>query len=59
MIPLYLNAPSVKGLVVSSNQIVHLSICLFVCPSVCNSVPSAYEVQYLKFGWSHSNQTLR
>ena len=28
-----------------------------VCPSVRNSVPLINEVQYLKFGWSYSNQT--
>ena len=27
------------------------SVCLFVCPSVCNSVPLTNKVQYVKFGW--------
>ena len=37
------------------------SVRLFVRPSVClsvrNSVPLTNKVQYLKFGWWHSNQT--
>ena len=36
---------------------VRLSVCLSVCPSVRNSVPLINKVQYLKFGWSYSNQT--
>ena len=34
-----------------------LSVCLSVCPSVRNSVPLINKVQYLKCGWSYSNQT--
>ena len=33
------------------------SVCLSVCLSVRNSVPLTNKVQYLKFGWSYSNQT--
>ena len=47
-------APGLKcPLGASSNQMVHLSVRL----SVCNSVPVTNKVQYLKFGWSYSNQT--
>ena len=39
----------------------HLVIGSSVCPSVClsvrNSIPLTNKVQYLKFGWSYSNQT--
>ena len=55
-------APSLKGPPgASSVWIVRPSVCLSVClsvyPSVRNSVPLINEVQYLKFGWSYSNQT--
>ena len=33
------------------------SVRLSVCPPVRNSVPLKFKVQYLKFGWSYSNQT--
>ena len=36
---------------------VRLSVYLSVCLSVCNSIPLINKVQYLKFGWSYSNQT--
>ena len=36
---------------------VRLSVCSSVRPSVRNSVPLSFKVQYLKFGWSYSNQT--
>ena len=43
--------PSLKGpRGASSNRIAR--------PSVRNSVPLTNKVQYLKFGWSYSNQTL-
>ena len=52
-------APGLKGppghLVIGSS--VRLSICLSVRLSVRNSVPLSNKVQYLKFGWSYSNQT--
>ena len=35
----------------------HLVFGLSVCPFVRNSVPLTNKVQYLKFGWSYSNQT--
>ena len=39
----------------SSVWIVCLSICLSI--SLRNSIPLTNKVQYLKFGWSYSNQT--
>ena len=33
------------------------SVCPFVCLSVRNSVPLTFKVQYIKYGWSYSNQT--
>ena len=54
----YFYAPGLKGPPgASSVWIVHLSVCLSVCPSVRNSVPLTNKVQYLKFWWSYSNQT--
>ena len=51
-------APGLKGPPrASSVWIVRPSVCLSVCPSVHNSVPLIHKVQYLKFGWSYSNQT--
>ena len=55
-------APGLKGPPgASSVRIVCPSVRLSVCPSVClsvrNSVPLTNKVQYLKFGWSYSNQT--
>ena len=55
-------APGLKGPPgASSNRIVRpsvlLFVCLFVCPSVRNSVPLTNKVQYLKFEWWYSNQT--
>ena len=41
----------------SSVWIVCPSVCRSVCRSVRNSVPLINKVQYLKFGWSYSNQT--
>ena len=46
-------APGLKGLPrVSNNWIVRQSVCL----PVHNSIPLTGKVQYLKFGWSYSNQ---
>ena len=51
-------APGLKGLLgASSNRIVHPSVCLSVHLSVRNSVRLTNKLQYLKFGWSYSNQT--
>ena len=55
-------APGLKGPPgASSVWIVRLSVRPsvrpFVRPSVRNSVPLTFKVQYLKFGWSYSNQT--
>ena len=59
---MYFYAPGLKGTPgASSNRIVRLSVRLSVPPSVRpsvrNSVPLTNKVQYLKFGWSYSNQT--
>ena len=54
----YFLCPGLKGPPgASSNRIVCPSVCLSVCLSVRNSVPLTNKVQYLKFGWSYSNQT--
>ena len=51
-------APGLKGPPgASSVWIVRLSVRPSVCLSVRNSVPLLNKVQYLKFGWSYSNQT--
>ena len=56
--PRYFYAPGLKGPPgASSVWIVCPSVRPFVRPSVRNSVPLINKVQYLKFGWSYSNQT--
>ena len=44
------NALGLKGLPGASNNWI-------VCLYVCSTVPLTYKAQYLKFGWSYSNQT--
>ena len=56
--PYHFYAPGLKGPPgASSVWIVCPSVRPSVCPSVRNSVPLINKVQYLKFGWSYSNQT--
>ena len=50
----YFYAPGLKGPPGASSVWI---VCPSVCPSVRNSVPLINKVQYLKFGWSYSNQT--
>ena len=48
-------APGLKGLPGASSVWI---VCPSVCLSVRYSVPLINKVQYIKFGWSYSNQTL-
>ena len=52
----YFYAPDLKG--PQGHLVIGSSVCLSVCLSVQNSVPLTNKVQYLKFGWWYSNQTL-
>ena len=44
--------------VCGGHLVIRSSVCLSVCLSVRNSIALTNKVQYLKFGWWYSNQTL-